>query len=318
MKPWEMIPPFDTVNLMFPSSLLDNSGLNVTNTYVAYFYRWYFYHKIYAIMDIQNLPDTMDMRYFKNVLLGKGYIGVFDTEEYGLICNAVSFWDIDIYNNPTRIRGVSPKFKQAYERRIVGSIADPPDAVLVKLSPNFETVLPIINYFGDMMAVAVQGIDSNVLNSKLAYVFACDNQNVAESFKKMFDEIINGYPAVFADKKLIDSETGNLKMEMFNRSVRETYIADKLIELKTAVENEFNSYIGLTSVNTEKKERLITPEIELSNNNNKLIIELWQDTINEGLEKVNEMFGTDIKCRLNINYLDGDMANVETKENTDI
>ena len=71
-------------------------------------------------------------------------------------------------------------------------------------------------------------------------------------------------------------------------------------------------------MNTEKKERLITPEIELSNNNNKLIIELWQDTINEGLEKVNEMFGTDIKCRLNINYLDGDMANVETKENTDI
>lgn len=314
MKKDKMFNPFplDSNEMMWVEALSNNSGLNVTNSYVASFYRMYFYNKLFSIIQINNLPDSIDERYFKNTLLTKGFLGVFDTEEYGLIANHGAVWDYDIYYNPVMFRAVNPKLHFRYERKI--GI----DVELVKLSPNFETVLPLIYYFADLMAVAVQGIDVNILNSKLAYVFLCENQKQAESFKKLFEEIVNGEGAVFADKKLF-TEDGKLKVELFNRDLKNTYIVDKLVELKKDIENEFNSYIGLSVVNTDKRERLITPEVELSNNNNRLIIELWQSTINDCLKKVNEMFNTNINCTLNLNNIKGgEDVNVQTEPNENI
>lgn len=314
MKKDKMFNPFplDSNEMMWAEALSNNSGLNVTNSYVASFYRMYFYNKLFSIIQINNLPDSIDERYFKNTLLTRGFLGVFNTDEYGLIANHGAVWDYDIYYNPVMFRPVNPKLHFRYERKI--GI----DVELVKLSPNFETVLPLIYYFADLMAVAVQGIDVNILNSKLAYVFLCENQKQAESFKKLFEEIVNGEGAAFADKKLFD-ENGKLKVELFNRDIKNTYIVDKLVELKKDIENEFNSYIGLSVVNTDKRERLITPEVELSNNNNRLIIELWQSTINDCLEKVNNMFNTNVNCTLNLNTMKGgDNENVQTEPNTNI
>lgn len=298
--------PLNSNEMMFYKSLLDNSGLSVTNTWMANFYRIYFYNKIYSILQVNDLPDSIDERFFKNRILTRGFLGIFETNKYGLIASDVALTDLDIYYNPTKMDAVNPKFTEIYRRTI------DLDGCLIKLSPNFETVLPIVYYYADLMAVAVQGIDSNVLNSKLAYVFACGNQTEADSFKKMFDEIANGYPAVFVDKKLFDDD-GNLKVQMFNNNINNTFIADKLMKLKTDIENEFNAFIGLNTVNTEKKERLITSEVELSNNNNKLLIELWQNTLNDGLKKVNDMFSTNINVTLNINTIEGSETNVSTE-----
>lgn len=302
--------PIDSNEMNWIEALSNNSGLNVTNSYVASFYRMYFYNKIYSIIDIKGLPESIDERYFKNTLLTRGFMGVFNTEEYGLIANHGTVWDYDIYYNPVMFRAINPKLHFRYERKI--GI----DVELVKLTPNFETVLPVIYYFADLMAVAVQGMDTNILNSKLAYAFLCENQKQAESFKKMFEEIVNGEGAVFVDKKLF-TEDGKLKVEIFNRDLKNTYIVDKLVELKRDIENDFNAYIGLSVVNTDKRERLITPEVELSNNNNRIIIELWEDTINKCLDKVNKMWNTNISCSLNLNTERGNV-NVQTKPNTDI
>lgn len=299
--------PLNSNEMMFYESLLDNSGLSVTNTWIASFYRIYFYNKIYSILQIDGLPDSINERFFKNRILTRGFLGIFETENYGVIASDVTLTDLDIYYNPTTMTAVNPKFVEIYKRKI------DVDSALIKLSPNFETVIPIVYYYADLMSIAVQGIDSNVLNSKLAYVFACGNQTQAESFKKMFDEIANGYPAVFADKKLFDDD-GNLKVQMFNNNINNTYIADKLMKLKTDIENEFNAFIGLNTVNTEKKERLITPEIELSNNNNKLLIELWRDTINAGLNKANELFNLNINVSLNINTFTGKGSETDVSE----
>lgn len=296
--------PLNSHDMMFAEALIDNSGLSVTNTYIANFYRLYFYNKILSIINIENLPDSINERYFKNTLLS-GYTNIFYAPEYGVIANKGSLLGQDIYYNPTECHFNNPNFNQTYIRKIANKQTDRKYfknyTALIKLSPNFEGVLPICYYYADLMAVAVQGIDSNVINSKLAYVFACENQTQAESFKKMFDEIANGYPAVFADKKLFNPDTGELNVSLFNNNVSNTFISDKLLELKVKIENEFNSYIGLNAVNTDKKERLITSEIELSNNNNRLLIELWVNEINNCLKIANYLFNLDIKASININ-----------------
>ena len=66
------------------------------------------------------------------------------------------------------------------------------------MQPDYGSCWDIVSYYADLLALATESLAVNITNSKLAYVFACQDKTVAESFKKMFDQINEGNPAVFA------------------------------------------------------------------------------------------------------------------------
>ena len=56
----------------------------------------------------------------------------------------------------------------------------------------------------------------------------------------------------------------------------------------------FNSAIGIPNANTQKKERLITDEVNKRDSETEALVELWLETMRDDLKKVNEMFNLDI------------------------
>jgi hypothetical protein len=56
----------------------------------------------------------------------------------------------------------------------------------------------------------------------------------------------------------------------------------------------FRTSIGLNNANTEKKERLITDEVNANNDATYSKVELWLDTLQKSCRKVKNMFGVDI------------------------
>ena len=53
--------------------------------------------------------------------------------------------------------------------------------------------------------------------------------------------------------------------------------------------------IGIDNVRSDKKERLITAEANANNVECRCKAELWLDTLKKCVEKVNKMFGTNIR-----------------------
>ena len=95
-------------------------------------------------------------------------------------------------------------------------------------------------------------------------MWSSNTSNNILSFKKLYDKLASGEPAVFVDKKLYD-ENGNLSVQMFNSAVKNIYIGDQLLEDIRSILNDFDSCIGIPNSNLNKKERMITDEANMNN-----------------------------------------------------
>ena len=99
-----------------------------------------------------------------------------------------------------------------------------------------------------------------------------------------------GNPAVFADKKLF-SEDGSPMWETFQNNLKQNYIAKDILEDMTKIDARFCTEIGIPNVNMAKESGVTDNEVEANNVDTKSKAALWLETIRDGIDKANEMFG---------------------------
>ena len=153
--------------------------------------------------------------------------------------------------------------------------------------------MDLVSFYAQEMALASEAIDVNLLNSKLSYVFTASNKNAAESLKKLYDRIASGEPAVVIDKNLYNDD-GSVSWEAFQQNVGQNYIASDLLSDMRKIEAEFDTKIGIPNANTDKKERLITDEVNANNVETRNLPELWLESLQQGCKESNAMFGINI------------------------
>ena len=167
------------------------------------------------------------------------------------------------------------------------------DCTVIRLQPDYCGIYDLVDYYGAMLAVTAETAGINIVNSKLSYVFAAKNKASAESFKKLYDQIQDGNPAAFIDKDLLDDE-GNLTVEFLNQNVGQNFIADKLLDAMRTIRCMFLTDIGIPNANTDKKERLITDEVNANNFETRSKASLWLRELKRGCSKASEMFGIEL------------------------
>lgn len=258
-----------------------------TDSRIKNYFMKYLLEKIISVYEFKNLPSDWDRAYFLYVLFTMGYIGVFNTSQFGVICQHGTLNGRGVYYQPTMFNVSNPLFNQSYNLKIGKECG------LIKLQPNYSGVMDIVNYYADLLSLASETAYTNLMNSKLAYVFFGKNKQQLESFKKMYDNISSGNPSAFIDRQLFD-EDGNPQWLMFNQNLKQTYITGDILVDMSKILDMFNSEIGIPNANTEKKERMILDEVNANNVDTKAKAELWLETIQEGLDKINVMYDLDI------------------------
>ena len=71
------------------------------------------------------------------------------------------------------------------------------------------------------------------------------------------------------------------------------FISDLLSDLRK-IEAMFATEVGIPNANTDKKERLITDEVNANNFETRSKCELWLEELKKGCEEANNMFGLDL------------------------
>ena len=92
------------------------------------------------------------------------------------------------------------------------------------------------------------------------------------------------------DKDLFNPD-GSPAWQMFDQNVGQNYIAGQIIDDLRKWEQRFDTAIGIPNANTEKKERLITDEVNANNVETTSLCELWLDELEKSFEATNKMFG---------------------------
>lgn len=258
------------------------STVHVKNVALQRYFRKYLFQKAISVFK-WNLPEEWDEDYFKYVLYGFGYIAVLNTKTFGVICQGGALGGYNLYYRPSYIIITNPLLKETITANINR------DCAIIKLQPDYSGIMDIVSYYADQMALASEALGMNMVNVKNATVFGAENKAQAESFKKMYDHMSDGSPAIVVDKKLLDDQ-GKPNWFPFTQNIREQYVSSDILVDMRKIEAQFDTEIGIPNSNTEKRERLIDSEVNANNVETATRCELWLDSLRKGLKTANDMF----------------------------
>lgn len=267
-------------------SMISPSFIHIHDTALARYFKRYLLMKVISVFK-WNLPKSWDYDYFLYTLYCFGFISVINTDKFGVIPQHCSLKGYGVFYQPTEVVIANPLLT-GLKILTIGKQTE-----LIKLNHDYGSVIDLINYYGDLMALSAETAGTNLLNCKLAYVFAAGSKAAAESFKKMYDQVASGDPISVFDKSLLD-EDGKLNIQMFNQNLKNTYIAGDILLDLSKIEDSFLTMVGIPNANTEKRERLITDEVNANNIETKTLAAQWLENLKKDVSKVNAMFNLNI------------------------
>ena len=279
---FDSVPPFDYQTLNYYNASRSPSTVHVKNTRLRRFFRKYLFQKAISVFK-WNIPENWDKDYFLYTLYGMGYIAVINTDQYGVICQGGALGGYNLYYRPSYIIITNPLIRGT----ITANLGR--DCALIKLQPDYSGIMDIVGYYADQMALASESLGINLLNVKSGTVFGAESKAMAESYKKMYDTLSDGDPAVVIDKKLLDDQ-GKPTWFPFTQHIKESYVVSDILSDMRKIEAMFDTEIGIPNANTDKRERLITDEVNANNTETASRCELWLDSLRSGIDKATEMY----------------------------
>lgn len=288
---------------------LQPSMLKYCNSVTYAYWQRSLFQRAISTIDFTGLPDTWKgsvRDFFYWCIFAYGYVGVFNSDEFGLSFQPGAFYGFDFYYQPTEFIVTNPKLNQRFKIH--------EECEIIKLTPDFKGIWDIISYYAMLLSALDSGINMSIVNSKFAYLMGAKNKGAAESLKKIFDKIASGEPAVIFDQSLLpmDPQSKEEPWSFLERSnLKQSYLTtDQLMDRSTLL-SSFDAEIGIRSLPYNKKERLVTAEAESREQDSTARLEVWKATLDSSLELVNKMFDTNIKAELTYDKKEADYGTVE-------
>ena len=107
------------------------------------------------------------------------------------------------------------------------------------------------------------------------------------SFKQAIKQKQDNEPVIYGDKNLDTNDISVL-------NTTAPIVFDKLQIQKTNVLNECLTFLGINNANTDKRERLVTNEVESNNEMIQVNSDVMLEARKQACKEINEMFGLNI------------------------
>lgn len=254
------------------------------NNMTARYYRKYLFQKLLSAFK-WTIPETWSRDYFLYILFGYGFVAILDSKDagFGIIPQRCGITGYNVFYMPTRVIVSNTLLPNISELKI------DEDCTVLKINANYTGIMDIVDYYAVKLSMLSADVESNLFNSKLSYLFATKDQTGAASFKKLYDKIAQGDPAVVVDKNLLNDD-GSKTWEIFQQNLKQNYIVSDLLQDMRRIENEFCVKIGIPTTNTEKRERMSETEVTRNDVETESLIDTWMQRLNDEIKKTNTMF----------------------------
>lgn len=200
-----------------------------------------------STMRWDNLPSKINMRSMELSLNDSGMLAFFVDDVVGYMClPCTPLSGFNPYGVPTDVRAFS--YYNSYTKRLKQG-----EFVLIYNNMTRTSTLPTLYQYANRLWDFDQTISINIAAQKTPYLLIADAKTKL-SVLNAFKQIVGNEPAIATtDTFSIDS------IKSFTTGA--PLVADKLYQLKTSIWCEALNYLGVATVNTQKKERLISDEV---------------------------------------------------------
>lgn len=285
-------PPYDYNNINAYYSSMNPSTLHAMNTALSRMFCRYLIQRAMSVYKF-NLPESFSKKFFLYTLFCIGRVSVFYTNEFGLICGLPEVKGYNIYYEPTSCIMVNPAYPDMYERKLAyNKFGTMDDATIFTLTEDWHGIMDMVAYYADMFAIASESLSTNIFNAKVSTIFPAKDKNESESYKKMFDNVASGQPAVFIRKELFN-EDGSVKWQPFNTSMAKDFLGDKILDAWSKLIKQFDDELGIPNI-IDKKERTNIQENTMKISAVRSRADLWLENLKEAADLTNSIFGSNI------------------------
>lgn len=167
----------------------------------------------------------------------------------------------------------------------------------------------LIEQTATLLADNIISINCSQINARITTFFTADSEAQAAAGEIILKRMYAGKPYAILKNDLLEKINVNpVNSQAAGQNITE------LVELHNYIVANFFQSIGIKSNNVMKRERLISDEIESQDDFLQVsileILSAWQ----EGLDKVNEMYGTSFSVKLNPVLLNELMQQLDSSE----
>ena len=247
-----------------------------------------------------DLPDTVDERYLELHLFTDGQMIYFNDEVIGNLClNFTMTGRFDVYGYPILRRAYS-----AYNN--YQKMLKPDNSVVIFNNLLRTNSILDVKMFALRLYNIDRTIDINVNAQKTPVLIVCD-ESERLTMQNVYKQWQGNEPVIKGDKNLNVKGITVLKTDA-------PFVADKLYELKCNIWNEALTYLGISNITVNKKERLITDEVERNQGGVLANRYPFLNPREKAVEQINKMFDTNISVEYREDWSDFDLSMPDVEE----
>lgn len=247
--------------------------------YTNYFYRLMLISK--SLFKWNNLPNGINEKWIEKYLFTEGNCVFYKDKKFGfMVTKFAANGKLNFYDEPTLLKPYATDY------------FDPPqlennvDCVIIRNNDDSIPTFPTIQLYSALLTNIQRTIDTNIEAQKMPQIVKCtDKQRL--SLKQAMKQKADNEPVIYADKSIDDAKIEVLKTDA-------PIVFPQLQTQKMNVWNECMTYLGINNANTDKKERLISNEVDANDQLIKANEDVMLKARQQACKEINEMFGLNI------------------------
>lgn len=236
-----------------------------------------------SLYEWDGLPESCDARHLEKVLFYSGLAGFAEDKKIGWVSLAalpskrINMYDVALGYT---LDGVG--YHKYYDKDSV---------ILCRNNLTRTPTVWAVEQYAQRIANAFRTIDINIDAQKTPVLIVCDEKQKL-TMRNVYMQYAGGYPVIYGDKLGFSPDSVRVL------TTDAPYLADKLMDHVNALWGDFLTYIGINSVGTEKRERLISDEVNANNEHISLAASTGLLTRQEAAEKLSAACGKKVTVRM--------------------
>lgn len=225
-----------------------------------------------------NLPKGLKSEYIEENLFNHGQVLFFDDEELGYLTLPCAVnGGLNVYGEPIdfQVWGID------FSKKVEGE-----KGVRIKANDTcFPQVMQVLHY-SELITQIEDIMKQNLDQQRFPYIISTTKKNEL-SMKNFFNKVFEGVRAMFIDERLSEGMAEGIKVLKTDAP----YLLDDLQIHKEKTVNELLTILGINNLSVNKKERLVTGEVEVNNQNIDMNLDLEFKNRQLACDEINKKFG---------------------------
>lgn len=245
-----------------------------------------------SMFEWKNLPKEIDPRFLELTLFSDGQAVWFKDEELDkyLALQVITQGRLDVYRVPIKRRAFAVN---GYQRQL-----DIENSVIIYNNYLRTNSYAMCVMYAKRLYNLDRIIDVNANAQKTPVLLKADEMQKL-TVLNAYKEWDGNQPVIYGDKALDPNCLSVLRTDA-------PYVADKIYQLKTQYWNEALTHLGISNLNIQKKERLVSDEVVRSQGGTIASRYSRLQARRDACEKINQIFGLNVEVDYRDDFREAD------------